>query len=576
MSEIPDAPRLGSIRQAEVRGPEELAARARLAAIVESSDDAIVSKTLDGIITSWNRAAERILGYAAADAIGRPMTLIIPPARIAEEAEILARLRAGHRVEHFETVRMCSDGRLIDVAVTISPVCDEAGRIVGASKILRDVTAQRAAQRELVEARRQAEESRRQAEQARGHAEDARHQAEAAREQAEAANRSKDLFLSVLSHELRTPLTPALATLGALELAPDLTADVRDQIAMVRRNVETESRLLDDLLDVSRIANGKVQLHFEVVDAHTILRAVVAMSQPDVAAKRIAVTLALRARQPQIWADPGRFQQMLLNLVGNAVKFTPTGGDILIRTSDGPGRVEIQVADTGVGIEADMLPRLFSPFEQGEKTVTRRFGGLGLGLSIVKSLADLHHATISAASPGKGQGATFTLAMRALSDSAPHSHVVSAPAAPTASTSTSPPGTAYPGSAPAGEPQVRCNVLLVEDHDDTRRVLSRLLQTFGCRVTAAGSVREARDIADGTEEAFDLLLSDIGLPDGTGHEVMRYLQRRHPTPGIAISGFGQDEDLARSKEAGFAVHLTKPIAVQTLRTAITQYAGRPA
>jgi PAS domain S-box-containing protein len=512
-------------------------AQARLAAIIESSDDAIVSKTLEGIIQTWNKGAERIFGWTAAEVVGKPITIIIPPDRLEEEPKILERLRAGERVDHFETIRQTKDGRLLNVSVTISPVRDEQGRIIGASKIARDITLQKQFERELQAAKDAAEQ--------------ARAMADRARAVAETASRAKDHFLSVLSHELRTPLTPVLAAISLMERDAAVPPHLAEQVAMIRRNVETEARLVDDLLDLTRITRGKVRLHYEVVDAHAALRGVVTMFLGQIEAKGLTIAVSLRARQYHVWADPGRFQQVLVNLLSNAVKFTPEGGTVTVRTSNENGTVKIEVIDTGVGIEPDVLPRLFRPFEQGEQTVTRQFGGLGLGLSIVKSLVEMHKASISATSEGKDKGATVTLRVETV---APEQKA-SPDLAPEAATA---PGPAW-------------RVLLVEDHEDTRRVLTKLLVRFGCTVITAASVKEAVEAA--AREEFDVLLSDIGLPDGTGIDVMRHLAAGRKVKGIALSGFGQDEDLRRSREAGFAAHLTKPVNFQTLRDAIRDVAS---
>jgi PAS domain S-box-containing protein len=496
-------------------------AQAMLAAIVESSDDAIVSKTPQGIVTSWNHGAERIFGYGAAEMIGQSITRIIPKDREHEEIEILRRIRAGERVDHFETVRQRKDGTLIDVSVTISPMRDEAGRIIGASKIARDITMQKQVQRDLV----------------------------AARDAAESASKAKDRFLSVLSHELRTPLTPVLAAVSLIENDPSISPqELQTQVSMIRRNVETEARLVDDLLDLTRIARGKIRLHFEVVDTHLVIRNVIDMLRADIDEKALSITQALRARSPHVWADAGRLQQVFLNLLSNAVKFTPAEGNISVRTSDDDGHIVASITDTGVGIEADMLPRLFESFEQGERTVTRQFGGLGLGLSIVRSLVEMHHGAISASSAGRDKGATFTLTL----DSVPPATTTGAP-------------------SEHQQSQIGLRVLLVEDHTDTRQVLSRLLSNLGCRVWAVGTVREAIELSD--RESFDMLVSDIGLPDGTGLQVMNHLRVRQPTRGIALSGFGQDDDVRRSQEAGFEMHLTKPVNFQTLKEMIMKTAG---
>jgi PAS domain S-box-containing protein len=497
-------------------------AQARLAAIIESSDDAIVSKTLEGVITSWNKGAERIFGWGAEEVIGKPITVIIPKERLHEEPEILSRIGRGERVDHFETVRQTKSGELIDVSVTISPVRNETGEIVGVSRVARDITLQKRYQRDLMAAKLAAEE---------------------AREAAEKANKAKDHFLSVLSHELRTPLTPVLAAVSLLERDATLPRDIADQIGMIRRNVETEARLVDDLLDLTRIARGKIRLHYEVVDAHAVLRDAIGIFHADIEEKGLTVATSLRAKQYYVWADPGRFQQMMLNLLSNAVKFTPEDGTVTVRTSNENGTIKIEVIDTGIGIEPDVLPKLFKPFEQGEHAVTRRYGGLGLGLSIVKSLVEMHKASISVSSEGNGMGSTFTLRLDTVK---PSDHPES--------------------QSPDSDTGRRYRVLLVEDHEDTRVVMTKLLASLGCIVTTASTVREAVEASD--RQTFDLLLSDIGLPDGSGLDVMKYMAGKSKVTGIALSGFGQDDDLRRSREAGFVTHLTKPVSVQALQEVI--------
>ena len=501
---------------------------ARLVAIIESSDDAIVSKTLEGVVTSWNKGAERIFGWTAAEVIGKPITIIIPPDRLQEEPRILSRIQSGERVDHFETVRRTKDGKLVDVSVTISPIRDATGRIVGASKIARDVTLQKRFQHEL---------------------QTAREVAERAREEAEAASRAKDHFLSVLSHELRTPLTPVLAAISMMERDGTVSGHLAESVAMIRRNVETEARLVDDLLDLTRIARGKVRLHFEVVDAHAVIRNVVTMLQPEIDEKFLTVSVSPHAKRHHVWADPGRFQQVVLNLVSNAVKFTPADGSIALRTSNENGTVKIEVSDTGIGIEPEMMPRLFRAFDKGGHGATRLFGGLGLGLSIVKSLVEMHKASISVTSEGRNRGATFILRM----DSVAPVESAASPAA----------------DAPGDGKRLR--VLLVEDHADTRLVLARLLASFGCEVTTASTVKEAVEASE--RQTFDLLLSDIGLPDGSGMDVMRHTASKQKLKGIALSGYGQEDDLRRSREAGFATHLTKPVSLQALQDVIRSVTG---
>jgi len=500
---------------AAAEAPPELArVRAVLAAIVESSDDAIVSKTLDGIITTWNQGAQRIFGWLPEEVVGKPINIIIPPDRQDEEPKILEQIRAGRRVDHFETVRMTKEGRMIDVSVTISPIRDAGGVIIGASKIARDITLQKQIQREL----------------------------EIAKDAAESANKAKDHFLSVLSHELRTPLTPVLGALSYLERQPSLPEELRSELGMLRRNVQTEARLVDDLLDLTRISRGKLKLHLEVVDVHEALRASIGMLQSEIDGKDLELITALRAKTHHVWADAGRLQQIFLNLLSNAVKFTPPNGSIAIRTQNDRDGLTIEVTDNGVGIEPPMLARLFMAFEQSEDS--RRMGGLGLGLSISKSLAELHGGNLTASSGGRDAGSTFILELKTV------------PSQSASSTLPTPPPVV--GS--------RCRVLLVEDHLDTRRVMVRLLKSFGCTVTEASSVAEA--LAAAERDDFDVLLSDIGLPDGSGTEIMSELKSRKPIKGIAVSGYGQDSDLQRSREAGFEMHLIKPVNIQTLRDSI--------
>ena len=376
---------------------------------------------------------------------------------------------------------------------------------------------------------------------------------QAATAAAVAANRAKDHFLAVLSHELRTPLTPVLAGVSYLETRADLPPELRSEIGSIRRNVEMEARLIDDLLDLTRVSRGKVELHFEVVDAHAVLRNSLENYQREVEEKRVEVALNLWAKNRHVWADPARLQQVCCNLLSNAVKFTPAGGRIVLRTEDDERRrLAVRVTDTGVGIDADAMPRLFEAFEQGERTVTRRFGGLGLGLAISKALVDMHKGSLTAASDGKDKGATFTLRL----------DTIPVPEAP----ELKPPPRAGGTSPPSKE----LRILLVEDHEDTLRVMARLLRSFGHDVKTATTVKSALALSEG--EAFDLLVSDIGLPDGSGLDIMRQVKAQRRLKGIALSGFGQDEDFRRSREAGFEQHLTKPVNFQQLQQVIQRVA----
>jgi PAS domain S-box-containing protein len=366
-------------------------------------------------------------------------------------------------------------------------------------------------------------------------------------EQIDAANRAKDHFLAMLSHELRTPLTPVLTIVQLLEADRTLSPDQRELLVTVRRNVEMEARLIDDLLDLTRISRGKIELRMEVVDAHEMLKAALDIIQGDVIVKRLEVSLGLWAEAHHVWADPARLQQVCWNLLKNAVKFTPEGGRISLRSSntDG-GRWRVEITDTGIGIDPQTLPRLFHAFEQGERATTRQFGGLGLGLTISKALVDLHGGTLAAASEGRDRGATLTLELGTVATAA-----VPAP----------------PDRQDSGASRPRqCRILLVDDHADTLRTLARLLRGLGYQIETATSVSSALRAAGNGR--FDLLISDIGLPDGSGLDIMNEARARFDLKGIALSGYGMDEDVRKSRQAGFDEHLTKPINFHLLEAAI--------
>ncbi len=367
-----------------------------------------------------------------------------------------------------------------------------------------------------------------------------------AKESAEEANRSKDRFLAVLSHELRTPLSPVLMSVTAMEADPALPPAMREEMLMIRRNIELETRLIDDLLDVSRIVSGKLALHPRTVDLNEKIKNVTQICREQILEKAIRLHVSLDRRIGGLRADPSRLQQVLWNVLKNAAKFTPEGGDIYVSTALTPdGKAEVTVRDTGIGIGKEALPAIFDAFEQGGAAITRQFGGLGLGLAISKVLVELHGGSIRAESPGVGQGATFTITLpevEAASDERPEEHH---------------------GDAASRVKDVR--LLIVEDHPDTARILARLLMGRGYTVRTAGTVAMA---LDALKEPVDLLISDVGLPDGTGYELMRRAREERPVTGIAMSGFGMEEDLARSREAGFAEHLVKPVDVAQIDEAI--------
>lgn len=380
-----------------------------------------------------------------------------------------------------------------------------------------------------------------------------------AKEQVERASRTKDEFLAALSHELRTPLTPVLMTATVLRDDDRLPLDVRDQLAMIKRNVALEARLIDDLLDLTRIAHGKLNLRLQACDAHSLLAHAVEMVRSEARAKGLALEIDLRALRAEVVGDPARLQQVFWNLLKNAVKFTPESGRLIVRSHDLEGKVALEIVDTGVGIAPESAERIFLSFQQaGEVQQDRRFGGLGLGLSISKAIVDLHGGEIKAESGGTGQGATFRVELP-LTD-IPVESAVKIAQPPSAGLTT------HPKGVEIAEHPLR--VLLVEDHEATIQVLRRLLTRAGHHVTSAMTVAGATQAAE--SGTFDVVISDLGLPDGTGFQLMQDLRDTYRLRGIALSGYGMDEDMRRSREAGFAAHLIKPVDFAQLQQAVTE------
>src|SRR5438874_2809587 len=346
----------------------------------------------------------------------------------------------------------------------------------------------------------------------------------------EAANRTKDHFLAMLSHELRTPLTPVISVLESLETEPTQTGDTKASLAMIRRNIESETQLIDDLLDFTRIARDKMQLRFAPVDAHQAVSDVVEICRAEASAKNLHVHLNLGAKSCHVTADAAKFQQIIWNLLKNAIKFTPEAGDITV-SSDNPSETvfNVSVRDTGIGMEPEIMQRIFDPFEQGNRSFERRVGGLGLGLAISKSLAQAHGGTLTAQSDGANRGSSFTLSMEAL----PQGEAAS-----------------VTSKAVTDRAQQALKILLVDDHHDTCAALDKLLVRRGHLVAVSHDVRSAMEAA--VRDKFDLLISDIALPDGTGMELKMQLRAIANAPGIAISGFGNNGDIERSLQAGFS------------------------
>ena len=364
---------------------------------------------------------------------------------------------------------------------------------------------------------------------------------------AEEANQAKDHFLAMLSHELRTPLTPVLMTIAALRREPILSDDLRDDLEVLQRNVELEALLIDDLLDLTRIAHGKLELHNDAVDVHSTIEHALSISAGDLIGRKIQVNRRFEAQEHHSWADHARLQQVFWNLIKNAAKFTPEGGRIEVSTRNNDAhQIIIEIADNGIGIDPAVMPKIFDAFEQGGRGVTSKYGGLGLGLAISKRVVDLHHGSIAAHSAGRGQGATFVVTLNAMETSLLEGPVF------------------FLESDPADARQTR--ILFVEDHEDTARVLGRILKNAGFEVGHAATLAKARELAAGRR--FDLVISDVGLPDGSGLDLMRGLRDSQGLSGIALSGFGTDDDVAASMAAGFAAHLIKPVDWEQLKAEI--------
>lgn len=521
------------------------ASEALKGAVLQSAFDCIVTINRQGEIVEFNPAAERTFGYTRAEAVGRSMAeLMVPPDSRQDHLRGIAPfLRSGEtpfQGRRIEVAAMRADGSRIPVEMAIAPIQLDQELLFTA--YLRDISD-----------RKRSEEERERllaAEQA-------------ARSDAEEANRAKDQFLAVLSHELRTPLNPILLVVTAMLERPASPQEVSTNLEMIRQNVNLQARLIDDLLDMMRIVRGKLALQWEVADCNQMIRQAVHICRSEMLSKELRIELDLQADRHHVNADPARIQQVLWNLIKNAVKFTPSGGTITVRTRNEvdtdsrADRLLIEVTDTGIGIEPEILVKIFDPFQQGESSITRKFGGMGLGLAISQGIIESHGGLLTADSPGKNLGATFRVELRALPD-------------PRAD------GDGQPGQGDQnGDTQsVRpLKILVVEDEQTTLRLMAKLLQRLGHQVVTASSVASALETLDSVP--FELIISDIGLPDGSGFELMRQIvARRGPVTSIALTGYGMEEDIQRSREAGFSAHMTKPIDFTKLELVIQQLATR--
>jgi PAS domain S-box-containing protein len=661
--------------------------RGRLAAVVESSADAIVSKDLNGVIQTWNKAAERLFGYSAAEAIGQPVTILIPPDHIDEEPHILERIRRGERIENYETVRRRKDGGRLDISLTVSPILDIHGRVIGASKIARDITEQNRARTALHHAQEQsisiinyapigiylvdAQLRIRQvnakalpvfgrienlvgrdlrevlhslwpsqtAEELVGHFQNTlstgephidssfasgrldrpahehyewhihritfpggqygvvcyfidisahiltQRKIDAARQEAEDANRAKDTFLATLSHEIRTPLNAILGWADILNAEAARNQIDREEflegLEVIERNARVQAQLIEDVLDVSRIVSGKLQLEMAPCDLREIIGAALDVVRSAADAKRITLTSDLDPNAARAFCDPNRMQQVFWNLLSNAIKFTPSKGKVTVRLSRDRSAHRIEVIDSGQGIEAEFLPYVFDRFRQAEGGSKRRFGGLGLGLSIVRHLVELHGGTVTAQSDGANRGSTFAVLLPI-----PAVHEGNAPVPRSVEPERESrekkeiPQAASKPSAPrpvdrSVHTPIRLDglrVLVVDDEPDARRLIAKVLSDAGAAVTTAGGAAEAlQRIA-----RHDLLVSDLGMPEADGFDLIRALRSAGHTPqslpAIALTAFAQKADEHRALEAGFQLHLPKPVDPRRLLATVSSLA----
>lgn len=480
--------------------------RLRLAAIVESSHDAIFSKNLDGILTSWNQGAEQLYGYRAEEIIGKSVSILFPPDHSVELAGIMDRIKRGERIEHYETIRLRKDGQPFEANVFISPLKDESGRIIGASDITRDISERKRLYQQLQE-----------------------------------ADRRKDEFLAILAHELRNPLAPIRNALEILRLAGDNKAALEQIRTIMERQLQQMVHLIDDLLDVSRISRGKLNLQTERIELAMVVRHALEISRPLIEASGHELTVALPDESIPVDADTVRLAQVFSNLLNNAAKYTERGGRIRLTLERAGNDAIVTVTDTGVGIRTEHLPHIFEMFAQVDQSLERSQGGLGIGLTLVKRLTEMHGGTVDASSDGHNKGSTFRVHLPVAGGPLPQR-------LPSASTC-------------ASESAVElCRVLIVDDHEDTAASMSTILRIMGHDVRVAHDGQTA--VAEAASYQPDVVLLDIGLPKMSGYEVARRIREQSwgkEMKLVALTGWGQEEDKRRAKETGFDHYMVKPV-----------------
>jgi PAS domain S-box-containing protein len=487
--------------------------------IFESIQDyAIFSYNRDRIITSWNPGVRKVLGYAQEEFVGKQIDMIFGETERRNgvpEQEVLRAMQDGHSIT--EGIRVRKNGRPFWGSGMVRPLISERGKVEGFIKVLQDLTGRRQLEESLEHAKRSAEE----------------------------ANRAKDEFIAVLSHELRSPLTPIMIALDGLDMEVQ-TDNAKMFTNMIRRNLELELRLIDDLLDVTRIARGKLAMKLETFDAHKKISETIEILRNDIDQKHLSLKCDLQAQEHLILADPARFQQIVWNLLRNAIKFTPEHGIISIESKNLDGEIMMKVSDTGIGMDSETVERIFRPFTQGMPNIARKYGGLGLGLTIARALTETFTGNLSAWSAGPGKGTTFTVEL---------------PVAQAKQETQS--GPSINGHV---RKHIDARLLVIDDHPDARSALSELLRQRGYNVHAAENLHEAVDLVGRND--YDLILCDIQLEGESGWDLIPLLPRQ--VPAIAITALGTPSNIETSMRVGFRDHVVKPFRLKDLDVKIQE------